>query len=231
MYQQINKLLLITVSLASLLFMSFTATGDSLDSAEIKNLRFLSQAILQSRAQEKDKVKKEAKLEREKLKKIQDELQALEQQMRKILLSVDFSGNDLRTAKIEKTGSINPQNNVVEPQAKVIEKHDAHLVRKRLITAKFNTTLNRLKTNRMELEDELPKNWQFWKKRTVSDDRKQNIVNEILAVENELTSMSQAKNIDLQKLEKLRKRVQIRKPEIFTAEIDPTIQTITKHRH
>lgn len=224
MHYQTIKLMLAAISLcASQIIMEPVSAKESFDSAEIKNLRFLSRSILKSRVQEKNRIEKEIEPLKAKLQAMQADLSKLDAQITKEFLSVELTTTTLtpqavlngRPAQADRSGT--PASN-----------RNASLgARKRNI----RNTRVKLKSKRAMLENELPSFWEIWKSKTANDKRKELIIEKLKDVESELARMATSGKLNIQDVKQIKRKIELRRPEISFDKIDPTFQTRTKHRN
>lgn len=215
----------ITISVTTVLFImganclavDSAMAVEGLDSAEIKKLRYISRSILKSRAQEKQKIEKETAPERQRLQAIQLEIEELA----RLIKNAQFEVSLTKVNSVTRKPTLGRRNT----QASNFNENTLSLKQQNLI----NTSLKKIVQRRTVIEDELPKFWQFWKKKTPQDYRKETTVQALQGVEDTLSIMNKTGNLD--GIASLKKRLSLIKKSTPFDTLDPTFQTRTKHRN
>jgi len=196
---------LITILLSSLCFSYTTIVSarDSLNSNEIKSLRFISRSVLKSRVQDKKQIEKSLVALRLNMKNVQAEMTSLKSQLMKESITVRLSKKGSNTNKKFKS------------------------TRK----DKIRNVISGVKSRRIALEGELPKFWQFWKKKEKNNKQKQLWVDKLRNLENELVVMKSTGKFNLKDINQLNESIKLKKMESSLDKIAPTLQSKTKHRN
>ena len=202
------------------------AETNEFTSSELKEIRFLSRALIRSRANEKIKIDKELEPERKRIENIQNTLQALESAQVKAMRQVKLeSANNLtKVTQVKLNGkTISHHSSLNKYENKIHKfKHKSSL---RLSKARSKLTAERVK-----VEDELPSAFRFWKKKTHKDKRNEHVIKVIKNIETKLSNMQVAESVGLAEITALKEQLILQKPDLSTEELEPTFHTITKHR-
>ena len=195
---------------------SIAGTEDTLNAGEMKQLRFLSQALIKSRAIEKEKIDAEIGPERERIKAMRDSLDELSDKS-----IIDSSVSTLQSAQIRSPD-------------KAIKRKAASTGTTITVPQDHSVKIEKVKTmlevHRVEIEKELPSRFAFWHKKTKKDGRNEQLVTAISEVEQSLSVMAKTNKIDNKKIKDLKEKLMIKANKVDMKDIDPTLQTITKHR-
>jgi len=218
------------------LVMSSTITSplvsadEALNSAQIKKMRFLSQALLKSRAVEKKRIEVEVQPLRAQVKEMQAALEPL--------AAIKFNSKSMLITKSkDSTGYI--EANDLLPEGEKMQAARAGLKTK---TIQIETNLNaekqrklanaivKMKQSKKELEKDSPQRWQFWKKMSDKDQRQNHVLKIAGDVQSELANMEQSGELDIAKIKGLKHRLTLQRPYVPLTDIDPTFRTLIKHR-
>lgn len=187
---------------------------------EIKNIRFISRAILKSRLNEKKRIEQELTGQRKDLAQMRQMVESLEQDMRKALLAPPQLISPLVTQAA--TGKAAAKTIQANPQAVDLS------TRKQQRSARFRDTASRLAGKRQALEKAQPTWWQFWETKTRKQRRDDKLIAVSRKVEARLNDLAKADKVDLKEITKLKEMLTLKRPKVDLKDMAPTIQSRTK---
>lgn len=232
--EKITKVLLAAVG-SAFLFVGNVQAAEEFSSAEIKKIRFLSRALIKSRANEKVKIENEIKPERERVKSMRSALEALETSALNNLGVASITPVDRNSStSVLMLDGVAQQSAVVslrnQNMAFKVEKQSGDNNERDVAISR---ALTKVASERSIVESNIPSAFQFWRQKTRKDKRNEHLVNVLEEVEKDLKEMQENKNLDLQKIKLLKEKMTIKKQdkEVVLEEIEPTFHTITKHRN
>ncbi len=209
------------------------AETNEFTSSELKQIRFLSRALIKSRANEKIKIDKQMVSERKRIQAMKETLQNLEAEQFKNLSDTNLKALSpvVSVSPIQINGqssSLNTSNKLsARPVVSVQKQKRESLGNKQ--AKLIASTVSKLEVQRNKLEEELPSKFLFWKKRNHRDKRNEHVINVTSEIEKELQDMQVTGAMDLAKIKSMKERLTLKAPERAAEEIQPTFQTITKH--
>lgn len=224
------------VVLSGLTISNVSAAETGLTSGEIKNIRHLSRALLQSRAIEKKRIEDEVDAERVDIKKMEDSLEQL----------IDSEKRAMSQVVLEPVKNTNSFTAVFKPEGLAVPAITPSTTEEGLVNAEVTSSAatklkqdrlkriqaskNTIASMRVSIDNKLPGPLEFWKKKSERDRRNEHAVRVATSVEKELEKMSQDNQIDIAKLKALKDKLSLKKPDINFDDIGPTYQTKTQHR-
>jgi len=229
---------LCVIALLGLNVSTSAVAGNELTSGEIKKVRHLSRALLQSRALEKKRIEAEVAPDRAEIKKIEDSLGDLIANELASLTKVSLTPVNMQatTTAVFNTKS-SMQGPVTAPvtspaSTKALNHTQAQATGrlKQQRMKRLQASQAAIRNTRLGAEKKLPSRFAFWKKKNARDHRNENIVRIAGDVEQVLDKMVLEGDIDLEQLKVLQKKVSLSKPDIDVDDIAPTFQTRTRHR-
>lgn len=233
-----SKIIISTLMLAlSVSVPQAQASDHNLSSAEIKKLRFLSSAVLKSRANEKKRIEDSVNPERKQLQSVYDAVHSLEKSIQKEHMAVSLQANDNTVPQqsvgvINKKGSGNQRIIKADAGNVKVEKKTVRVNRSAdtRFRKKMTSTAADIEKIRTQLESEQTPSWQFWKKKTAKDMRSKRVASVLKKTEVRLAELSAADKVSLKGIQNLRKSLELKSVEVKFDEAEPTMQTITKHK-
>jgi len=221
-----HKICILALTVSCVLVCNLAYAEEVLTSGEIKKIRHLSRALLQSRALEKERIELEVAPERESIKQMEAGMEQL--------ITTELS--EKMRVEIEKNTAISAEAEFVAAGSdlpEVIEKpktggHKSIKATGRV--ERINASKDAIQNIRIAAEEKLPSKFAFWRTKTKQDIRNQHVVDVANSVEQELATMSQQDHTDIEALKALKGRLTLKKAAIKLDDIDPTIKTRTRHR-
>lgn len=229
---------LCAITLLGLSVSTTAAAGNELTSGEIKKVRHLSRALLQSRALEKKRIEAEVAPQRAQIKEMEDSLGDLIANELSALTKVSLTPVNTQATTAVFNAKSGVQGAAVAPTvpstsprtlSKIHVRKDNELLKKRRMN-RLQASQAAIKEARLATERKLPSRFAFWIKKSARDHRNESIVRTAGDVEQVLGQMVVKGEIDLERLKVLQRKVSLNKPDIDVDDTAPTFQTRTRHR-
>ncbi len=208
--------------------LSVAAEASGFDAGEVKKLRYLSRALLKSRAIEKERIERELQPQRRQLKEMRETLGVLDAEMLEAVSSSGVEPNETSSmgvgemvvdGRIVARGETGKTRSVRPRQKATVQKQNA-----------VNVAMKKLDASRGSIDRTIPRRWEFWKSKTPGDDRAEKMVSANLQVRQELSELVESDIVELKKIRALKGRLSLKKKDVPADDTHPTLQTITKHR-
>ncbi|VAW53362.1 hypothetical protein MNBD_GAMMA06-388 [hydrothermal vent metagenome] len=241
--QGTNNYSIVTLCAIALLGMSAATVAvadNELNAGEIKKVRYISRALLQSRALEKKRIETEVTVQRVEIKKMEDSLSDLINNEMKARTKVSLTPvSTTNTA----TAVFSPQNNRSQKNTAAVsalspeslsKKNKSQVLKieylKKQRMKRLQGSQDVIKETYLNTKRKLPSPFNFWRKKSTHDFRNENIVRVAEDIEQTLGQMALEGKINLQKLKMLHKKAGLHKADINFDDISRTLQTRTRHR-
>lgn len=225
---------LVLVLLAAPYGTALADTGSGFTSDELKKIRFLSRALIKSRALEKGKIDRE-------LADVRTTMHEMEQVLAGAIAE-ELSDRarvyrvDKVNRKLEAPGELVIDGKVVHdaeagsPHQQVTTESVSSKAYSEIKQRRFNGLDKRLRDSRRQMEAKVPGRLVFWRKKSLADRKYERAVAVTGQVLDELTQVSAQERPDIDRLQKLRNKLALKKQEVARDVSEPTFTTRTKHR-